>query len=240
MTNIIKHSYNGAIISQESDGYVSLTDMAKASGKKVNDYLRLASSKAYFEGLSGSTGIPVDRLIRVNESSGRNQDRGTWSHPEIAVDFAQWCSIPFRIWANSVLRNIITQPIQQPKKAIAYYSDRVADIPKRLSCPSGYWVVIEECGHLLLEVERAGYPIDRYDLLDGSVGKKYSLYRKAQNINNHTETAKYRVDSCPYPIDVAAYPYSEMGIFKQWLKEVYTVAHLPKYLKGKYGTLAKI
>jgi hypothetical protein len=45
--SIIRHSYEGFEISQEPDGYVSLTDMAKASGKQTNDYLRLESTKAY-------------------------------------------------------------------------------------------------------------------------------------------------------------------------------------------------
>ena len=35
---IIKHDYNGSIISQDTEGYVSLTDMAQAVGKRVNDY----------------------------------------------------------------------------------------------------------------------------------------------------------------------------------------------------------
>ena len=238
MTNIIKHSYNGAIVSQEPDGYVSLTDMAKASGKQVNDYLRLDSTKAYLEGLSVETGYPVSSLTRIVK--GRNKQQGTWAHPEIAIDFAQWCNVPFRIWANSVLRGVITQPKSEPKKAIAYYTDRIVDLPKRWSCPSGYWAVIEECGHLLLDVERAGYPVDRYDLLDGSVGKRYSAYRKANNINNPTAIASYKVDACPRPVEIVVYPYSEMGIFKQWLKEVYMVNHLPKYLQEKYGKLVKI
>lgn len=133
-----------------------------------------------------------------------------------------------------------SQPAPEPKKAVSYYTDRIVDLPKRLSCPSGYWAVIEECGHLLLDVERAGYPVDRYDLLDGSVGRRYSDFRKVNNISNPTAIAKYKVDACPKPVEITVYPYSEMGIFKQWLKEVYMVNHLPKYLQDKYGKLAKV
>jgi hypothetical protein len=240
MTDIIKHSYNGAIVSQEYDGYVSLTDMAKASGKKVNDYLRLASSKAYFEGLSGSTGITVDKLIRVNESSGRNENRGTWAHPEIAIDFAQWCSVPFRIWANSVLRGVITQVKPEPKKAITYYSDRVADIRKNLVKPKGHWCVIEKCNHLLLEVEKAGYPIDQFDLLDGSIGKRWANYRKELGLPAPKEEAFYKIPHCSTPVFVACYPSSELGIFSDWLEGIYEQKYLNKYLQGKYGKLAKV
>ena len=237
MTNLIKHLYNGAIVSQETDGYVSLTDMAKASDKQVAKYLENQSTKLFLEGLSQDLRIPLSSLIRVVKGKGKQQ--GTWAHPEVAIDFAQWCSVPFRIWANRTLRGAITQSNPEPKRAIADYSDRIVDLPKRLSCPSGYWAVIEECGHLLLDVERAGYPVDRFDLLDGSVGRRYSDFRKVNNISNSTAIATYKVDACPKPVAIAVYPYSEMGVFKQWLKEVYMASHLPKYLQEKYGKLVK-
>ena len=89
MNNIIRHSYNGAIISQESDGYVCLTDMAKASGKQVNDYLRLDSTKAYLEALSLETGVSTSTLIFTVRGKGKKQ--GTWAHPIAALNFSQWC-----------------------------------------------------------------------------------------------------------------------------------------------------
>ena len=86
MTNLIKHSYNGAIVSQESDGFVSLTDMAKASGKQVNDYLRLDSTKAYLEGLSIETGFPLSSLTRIVK--GKNKQQGTWAQRTISYHIA--------------------------------------------------------------------------------------------------------------------------------------------------------
>jgi len=102
MTNIVKHLYNGFSISQmQVSSYVSLTDMAKAAGKKVNDYLRLDSTNQYLEALSFDTGCPVSSLIQVAQGKGKTQ--GTWAHPEIAIDFASWCNVQFRIWANRTL-----------------------------------------------------------------------------------------------------------------------------------------
>lgn len=102
MTNIVSHDYNGFAISQKQNGYVSLTDMATASGKKVNDYLRLDSTVEYLEALSTDTGFPVSSLVKV--SKGGNVEQGTWAHPEIAIDFATWCNVYFRIWANRTLQ----------------------------------------------------------------------------------------------------------------------------------------
>ena len=85
---IIKHDYNGSIISQDTDGYVSLTDMAQAAGKRVGHYLENKSSKEYMEALSTDVGIPASDLIRTIK--GGDGDQGTWAHPEVAKDFDRW------------------------------------------------------------------------------------------------------------------------------------------------------
>lgn len=107
MTNIVTHNYQGfAITQKERDSYVSLTDMAKATGKRVNDYLSLDSSLDYFSALSDDTGIAVSSLIQISQGKGKIQ--GTWAHPEIAIDFASWCNVQFRIWANRTLHRGFT------------------------------------------------------------------------------------------------------------------------------------
>ncbi len=249
MSNIIKH-WNNKNIRIRSDRYVSLTDMAQATGKNVNDFFRLNKTKSYLQTLSSVTGFPVtaqnqgfQALIEIRQG-GDPQNQGTWGHPKVAIRFAQWCNDEFAVWVDTQIDELMTTgkvelAKSEPKRAVSYYTDRIVELPKRLSCPSGYWAIIEECGHLLLDVERAGYPVDRYDLLDGSVGRRYSDFRKANKINNPTAIAKYKVDACPNPVPITVYPYSEMGIFKQWLKEVYMVDFLPTYLKNKYGTLVK-
>lgn len=238
MTNLIKHSYNGAIISQESDGYVSLTDMAKTHNRLVADYLRTDTTKAYLQALSLDMGIPISAL--VNTFKGGKGKQGTWAHPDIAIDFAQWCSPTFKVWANRVLRGVITQEKPEPKKAIAHYSDRCADIRKNLVKPKGHWCVIEKCNHLLLEVEKAGYPIDKFDLLDSSVGRRYAQYRREIGYSEPTQSAHYQLPHCPHPVTIACYPSSELGIFSDWLEGIYEERYLNKYLQDKYGKLAKV
>ena len=107
MTAIVTHNYNGYAISQDNDGYTCLTDMAKAAGKLVADYLKTDSTQAYLQGLSDDMNIPISSLIRIVQGKGKKQ--GTWAHPEVAIDFAQWCNVSFRIWANRTLRGVIEQ-----------------------------------------------------------------------------------------------------------------------------------
>ena len=128
----------------------------------------------------------------------------------------------------------------EPKKAIAHYSDRVADIRKNLVKPKGSWCVIEKCNHLLLEVEKAGYPIDKFDLLDSSVGKRYAQYRREIGYSEPTQSAHYQLPHCPHPVAITCYPSSELGIFSDWLEGIYEEKHLNKYLQDKYGKLARV
>lgn len=117
-------------------GHVNATQMCASCGKKFNDYARLESTKAYWEGLAAETGFPVTVLV-VSIKGGNDKDaQGTWVHPEIAIDLAQWVSVDFRIWANRTLRNIIEarpiiQPVTQstqinPKSLIDLYSQILA------------------------------------------------------------------------------------------------------------------
>ena len=244
MSNLIK-SWNSKTIRIRSDRYVSLTDMAQASGKQFSGWKRLESTKSYLKTLSGSMQISVDQLIQINESSGRNEDRGTWGHPKVSIRFAQWCNDEFAVWVDGQIDELMTTgkvelaPKPEPKQAIAYYSDRCADIRKNLSKPKSHWCVIEKCNHLLLEVEKAGYVIDQHDLLDGSVGIRWAKYRRELGLPVIREEAMYKIPHCPTPVFVACYPSSELGIFSDWLESIYEEQHLNKYLQSKYGKLVK-
>ncbi len=104
-SQVIMHEIHGVQIGQRKiDGYINATAMCKAGGKKLNDYLRLKSTKEYFYALSVDTGIPVSgssngsRLVILAGGSFDEQD--TWVHFEVAVDLGKWISPQFRIAVN--------------------------------------------------------------------------------------------------------------------------------------------
>jgi KilA-N domain len=89
------HDWNGKSITQlTSDtkiskfdipaGYVNVTQMCGACGKLWGDYTRLESTKSYWDGLSRSMLISIDLLV-ISITTGKNEQRGTWAHPEIAI-----------------------------------------------------------------------------------------------------------------------------------------------------------
>ncbi|BDI20470.1 hypothetical protein ANSO36C_62720 (plasmid) [Nostoc cf. commune SO-36] len=105
-------------------GYVNATQMCAANGKLWGHYKERKSTKAYWLELSNDIVIPISSLII--EVSGRGSTQGTWVHPEVAIDLAQWVSIPFRLWANRTLMRVMisseieSKPVQEqePPKAL--------------------------------------------------------------------------------------------------------------------------
>ncbi|WP_226889814.1 KilA-N domain-containing protein [Nostoc sp. MG11] len=93
-------------------GYVNATQMCAANAKLWGHYKERKSTKAYWLELSNDIGITISSLII--EVSGRGSTQGTWVHPEVAIDLAQWVSIGFRVWANRTLMKVmLTQQGEQ-------------------------------------------------------------------------------------------------------------------------------
>ena len=85
-------TYNGQVIEQrESDGYVNGTTMCQANGEKINNWLRLESTKAYIQELARTTGIPANALCIVKSGSPKFGG-GTWLHPLLSLCLARWIS----------------------------------------------------------------------------------------------------------------------------------------------------
>ena len=110
---IVQHDFNGNPIRQRvSDDYVSLTDMAKAEGRRVGDFLDLPRTKEFIAALAIDLDVLPEKLVR----SVKGSRDGTFAHPQIAMKFAQWVSIAFELWATKSLVNIVKEQAQpQPE-----------------------------------------------------------------------------------------------------------------------------
>jgi hypothetical protein len=116
--NVLTHSFGNSIIQQrESDGYINATAMCKATGKLWADYFRLDSTKAFLNELSAVTGYPITALYQVFQGGNSQTSQGTWIHPYIAINLAQWCSPTFAVQVSKWVidwfkgaQNPITQP----------------------------------------------------------------------------------------------------------------------------------
>lgn len=109
---------NGVNVLAREDGFINATAMCKAGGKKFNDWKRLESTKEFINEMNeiGSTGIPADLIITI--SKGPNDSRGSWIHPDLAVQLAQWISPKFALKVSRWVREIaITGTVSNTEKS---------------------------------------------------------------------------------------------------------------------------
>lgn len=107
----LRHEIAGFLVPQNTqNGYLNATALAKAyescSGKRrdVRDWLQNKRTNETLKHLGTSTGIPVDQLVIIN-SRGRNEYRGTYIHPRLAVRFAIWLSDEFGLWVEELVND---------------------------------------------------------------------------------------------------------------------------------------
>jgi hypothetical protein len=85
---------------RDEDGYINVTNLCKAGGKQFKHWKSIQKTKTFLRVLSRSVGIPTDLLIKYN-STGLNENRSTWVHPQIAINIAQWISNIFDVKVSS-------------------------------------------------------------------------------------------------------------------------------------------
>jgi hypothetical protein len=101
-SKIVPLQFEGINISvRESDGYVNLTQMCKAYDKRLDNWLRLKTSKAEMDALSDSLRSEESLLEVVKGKFSDSREQGTWGHPLLAVKVARWISPQLANWLDA-------------------------------------------------------------------------------------------------------------------------------------------
>lgn len=90
--------------------FVSATEMAKSFGKEVKNYLRLTTTIELISACVRNNHVSENQLVMVNQGS-PEFGGGTWMREDIALDFAQWLSVDFKIWCNSRIKELLRHGI---------------------------------------------------------------------------------------------------------------------------------
>jgi hypothetical protein len=109
--SIMVHTFNSSMVHQRvSDGYINLNEMADATGKRIDNWTRLQETQdlmAEFEFQQNPN--PSDlRDLKPALITQRGQGGGTWAHPDVALQFAQWCSPAFALQVSRWIREWLT------------------------------------------------------------------------------------------------------------------------------------
>ena len=91
-----------------SDGYVNVTLLCKASNKRIDNWKATKESKALlasFKAIPDNQGIAILDIIKGGNISESIQ--GTFAHPDIAIQIAQWCSPNFALQVSRWVRELL-------------------------------------------------------------------------------------------------------------------------------------
>ncbi|MFA5296621.1 MAG: KilA-N domain-containing protein [Lutibacter sp.] len=98
----------------ERDVMINATEMAKMFDKRIDVYLKTQPTKAFIEALQftpvggNSTPLSYEQIIQTKGHL------GTFMHRKLALDFAAWLDVNFRVWIINTIDEILfskTEPI---------------------------------------------------------------------------------------------------------------------------------
>lgn len=122
----------------------------------------------------------------------------------------------------------------QTPKLIPVYQKRILDEPTK-SCPHTHWCVFDQSHKVMLLIEKYIGSINQYDIVDGSIGSRWAVYRKDKPWARDYEYYTHEYKDSRGSRESKCYLNSELEHFKAWLHEIYIPEHLPVYLQNKYA-----
>lgn len=227
---LITHQTNSGIVQQRAtDGYINATALCKAAGKRIGHYLENKTTKDFLTELSTDVGIPTSQLIQIVRSG--TEPQGTWVHPQVAINLAQWLSAKFAVQVSRWVHDWLSgraAPANLPSHLARY----LANDPKVLP---GYFSVLQETAlNLFGPMHNVGFIIPEDWVPDISVGRLFCKWlREQQGIDTDAlQTYKHE-----YPdgrkVDAKLYPDIFLADFRTWFREVWLPSYGVRYFKRK-------
>ena len=227
--DIIPHNFNGKVIRQRADGYISATDICQACGKKVNHYLGNDTTTAFLEALSLDAGIPASKL--VDKIIGKGKEQGTWVHEDVALHLAQWCSPAVSVRVIRIVRDWQAGNNHKLRPS-TYHQQRYIMNSKGL--PYNYFSILSVTSLLLTQVlESMGKVIPENVITDISTGLLFPKYLRGKYGTIEFRTYKYKLpDGRTY--SARLYPMKYWEDFNEFFYTVWLPNHARSYFQKRY------
>lgn len=230
---LIDHSVEENHIHQRLlDGYIDATTLCKASNKKFSDYSRLKSTIEFVQELSSETGIPVSALIQTI-TGGIPQFQGTWIHPQVAINLAQWASPKYAVlvskwvfeWMSGRIPNVNNLPYHMQR----YLINRT-EIP-----PTHFSIFNEIVYNLIAPLEDQGYELPDSLVPDISEGIMFARWvREEKKLEpNDFPTYKHTYPDGRTIPGVKLYPNFLLGDFRDHFHNIWLKERAAKYFSEK-------
>lgn len=108
----------GFLKQAENNVMINATEMAKAFGKRTVEYLRLDSTNELIKAIKKRNSLSItevgknhiaDYQIVSTFKGGKHGGGNTWMYQTLALDFAQWLSVDFKLWCLEKIEHILNR-----------------------------------------------------------------------------------------------------------------------------------
>jgi KilA-N domain len=232
--DLIPHPVQGGIIYQRpKDGYINATAMCQAANKQWFDYRRLTTTNAFVEALAAETGIPGSELTQ-SMKGGDIRFQGTWVHPQVAINLAQWLSAKFAVQVSQWVFDWMSgKSPASVADTVPYHLRRyVANQP---NVPVAHFSVLTEMTQLLIApMEIMGYTLPEHMLPDISHGKMFCKWlRDVHGIDTDTLPTYLHVYEDGRRVWPKAYPDQLLADFRKHFREEWLPNRAIDYFRGR-------
>lgn len=230
--DLISHEVDNTRIEQRSsDGFINATAMCRAAGKQFSDYEGTTQTNEFLNELSNSLRVPRS-LLTFEQVSGPVDHRGTWVHPDVAINLGQWLSPKFAVIVAQWVREWMSG--SRPEAAnLPYHLKRY--LANQNKVPITHFSILAEMTlGLIAPLEQKGYRLPDNMIPDISQGRMFAKWlREEKGIETSSlptyphEYADGRV------VDAKLYPVELLGDFRQHFHEVWMKTRCLEYFKDR-------
>ena len=196
------------------DGYIYATGLCKAAGKKIYHWNRLKETQSLKTKLDKKLNENADihigasvKSLEIYKGGNDKYSQGTWIHPDLGLNLAQWCSTNFAAQVSKWLRELIfTGNVELGKEKS---NEEITNAFQKLlkETVEAYEKKLEESNKKVEEsnkkAEAAENLAKAYDANHKHMEKKYrEIHLNHQAYLRRKELYKLKTGSCVYIIDM--------------------------------------
>lgn len=120
MDNQLQKTYLGKEIVFTPDGWINATQTVKTlEAKHLSGFMKSKYFKEYLNSYCKYHKVERDHVIQIvkgnfskSDQTKRSITQGTFLHPDLAVLFARWINPDFAVWADDIIKQILTGKIE--------------------------------------------------------------------------------------------------------------------------------
>lgn len=116
---------------------------------------------------------------------------------------------------------------------IPIYQNRILSEPTK-NCPASHFSIFDASHSIMLFIEKTIGSICKYDIVDGSIGRRWAKFREGKTWEAESSTYLHQYSDNRGDRDCKCYLNSELEQFKIWIKDSYKPLYLYEYLHDKY------